>query len=113
MILQRKQFNTIYDGFNGYIIALITAGIILTSMILFTGTLHADEYAGKKASLWRPNSSFAKIYTDPRASTINDIITIQINESTTASNKAELSTSKKTSLSMGIDNFLGLEKQMK
>lgn len=72
----------------------------------------ADEYAGKKASLWRTNSQFAKMYTDPRAGGINDIVTIQISESTTASNKAELSTSKKTAMSMGITNFLGLEKQI-
>ncbi len=71
--------------------------------------MSGDEYAGKKASLWRDNSPFSKIYQDPVARNINDIVTIQVSETTTASNKAGLSTTKKTSLSMGIDNFLGLE----
>jgi flagellar L-ring protein precursor FlgH len=74
--------------------------------------LAADEYAGKKASLWRDNSYFTKMYTDPVASAINDIVTIRVSESSTASNKASLETSKKTSVGMGIDNFLGLEKEV-
>ena len=75
--------------------------------------LAADEYAGKKASLWRDNSYFTKIYTDPSASAINDIVTIRISESSTASNKASLETSKKSNISLGIDDFLGLEDQVK
>ncbi|MCP5102913.1 MAG: flagellar basal body L-ring protein FlgH [bacterium] len=87
--------------------------IIVVSIVGTAGTpLAGDEYAGKKASLWRDNSSFSKMYTDPTARNINDIVTIQISETSTASNKAELTTSKKTSISMGIDNFLGLEDKM-
>lgn len=92
------------------IIIAVMSILLLTSM--FPPTVKAEKYAGKKASLWRTNSSFATMYRDPRASTINDIVTIQISESSTASNKADLTTSKKTSLAMGIDNFLGLEKQI-
>lgn len=88
--------------------------IISTIVTLFTLALflQADEFAGKKASLWRENSGFAKMYNDPRAAAINDIVTIRISEASTASNTAALSTSKKTSMSMGIDNFMGLEKQI-
>lgn len=68
-----------------------------------------DEYAGKKASLWRDGSAFTKMYTDPTARNINDIVTIQISESSSASNKAALTTTKKTEIAMGVDNFLGLE----
>jgi flagellar L-ring protein precursor FlgH len=75
--------------------------------------LAADEYAGQKASLWRDNSSFSKMYTDPRACGINDIVTIRVSEASTASNKATLETSKKTSMSLGIDDFFGLEDQVK
>ena len=75
--------------------------------------LAADEYAGKKASLWRDNSFFAKIYTDPRAAGINDIVTIRVSETTTASNKASLQTAKKTNISLGIDDFLGLQDKVK
>jgi len=74
--------------------------------------LAGDEEAGKKASLWRTNSAFGKMYSDPIARSINDIVTIQVSETSTASNKAELTTSKKTQVQMGIDNFLGLEKDM-
>jgi flagellar L-ring protein precursor FlgH len=74
--------------------------------------LAADEYAGKKASLWRDNSYFTKMYTDPTASAINDIVTIRVSERSTASNSASLETSKKTTIGMGIDNFLGLEKEV-
>ena len=86
--------------------------LFLTSMFPTAAEAVPDRYAGKKASLWRSNSGFATMYRDPRASTINDIVTIQISESSTASNKADLTTSKKTSMAMGIDNFLGLEKQI-
>lgn len=74
--------------------------------------LAGDENAGKKASLWRTNSAFGKMYSDPIARAINDIVTIQVSETSTASNKAELTTSKKTQIQMGIDNFLGLEQDM-
>lgn len=74
--------------------------------------LGADEYAGKKASLWRDNSQFSKMYSDPRATGINDIVTIRISETSTASNKAGLTTTKKTEVKMGIDNFLGLESKL-
>lgn len=74
--------------------------------------LAGDENSGKKASLWRDNSSFSKMYADPRANSINDIVTIRISETSTASNKAALTTSKKTQVQMGIDNFLGLEQTM-
>lgn len=74
--------------------------------------LAADENAGKKASLWRENSSFTKMVTDPKACGINDIVTIKVIDNSTASNKASLTTSKQTSLNMGIDNFLGFEKEL-
>jgi len=98
-----RQKNTYY--------MYVLLGAFLVSAFLTPA--YADEYAGKKASLWRPNSAFAKMYNDPRANAINDIVTIQVSETSTASNKAELTTSKKTSLDMGITNFLGLEAQIK
>jgi flagellar L-ring protein precursor FlgH len=85
-------------------------------ILIFIGStsvpLAADEYAGKKASLWRDNSYFTKMYSDPIATAINDIVTIRVIESSTASNKASLETSKKTRIGMGIDNFLGFEKEV-
>ncbi len=69
----------------------------------------ADDYAGQRASLWRGNSLVNSLYTDPKARGVNDIVIIQVSETSTASNKAGLKTSKKNSTSMGIDSFLGLE----
>jgi flagellar L-ring protein FlgH len=94
-----------------YYIILCAATLLLAQS---TQLLQAapEEYAGKKASLWRDNSSFTKMYSDPRANAINDIVTIRVSETSTASNKAGLTTSKKASISMGIDNFLGLEKDV-
>lgn len=91
--------------------------LIVTVICLFivqstVSPLAGDENAGKKASLWRDNSTFSKMYADPRACSINDIVTIRISENSTASNKAELTTTKKTQVQMGIDNFLGLEQAM-
>ncbi len=83
---------------------------VLLSVVSFSRNAAADDYAGKKASLWRKNSIFSSIYHDPKARGINDIVIIKISENSTASNTAELSTSRKTSTSMGIDSFLGLEK---
>lgn len=89
----------------------IICAVCVLLVPLFVVPQAAEEYSGKKASLWRDNSSFTKIYSDPKAMGINDIVTIKISESSTASNKAGLTTSKKTSLSMGIDSFLGYEKE--
>lgn len=88
----------------------ITLLLIILTCPVFT---QADDYAGKKASLWRKNSFFSSIYSDPKARGINDIVIIKITENSTASNKAALSTSKKTAASMGIDSFLGLEEDYK
>jgi len=89
------------------IIALV---FVLVFVSLF---LSADKYAGKKASLWRDNSFVKRLYTDPKASDINDIVIIKISETSTATNKAGLKTVKKNKMSMGVDSFLGLETDMK
>jgi flagellar L-ring protein precursor FlgH len=85
--------------------------ILICTLFILPG--FADEYAGRKASLWRDSSFFANLYNDPKARQINDIVTIRISETSTASNKAGLSTSKKTSASMGIDAFMGIEADLK
>ncbi|MCP5053687.1 MAG: flagellar basal body L-ring protein FlgH [bacterium] len=106
----KQEFNTYNTKHNQFTGLLTLSAVIIFTLALCTG-LRAEELAGKKASLWRTNSKFAKIYTDPKASGINDIVTIQISETSSASNKAELTTSKKTSINMGITNLLGLETQ--
>jgi flagellar L-ring protein FlgH len=90
---------------------LIMATMILS--VLPGGLLAAEEYAGKRASLWRPNSMVNTMYADPKARNVNDIVIINVTESSTASNKAGLTTSKKSSSSLGIDAFMGLETELK
>ncbi len=71
------------------------AVIIIIIMFVFISMnfhLNADKYAAKKASLWKENSFVKNLYTDPKASEINDIVIIKISETSTASNKAGLST---------------------
>ncbi len=79
--------------------------------ILFSFLLQSDNYAAKKASLWRSNSFVKNMYGDPKATSINDILTIQIVEASSASNKAGLSTAKDSSSNMQISAMLGLEKK--
>lgn len=95
---------------NRIVSVLTVFGVVM--LLCLSIHLSGDEHAGKKASLWRSNSQFSKMYSDPTARGINDIVTIQVSESSTASNKAELTTNKKTQIQMGIDNFLGLETDM-
>lgn len=106
-----KRTNKQTNKQNIHINIIILTVIFALSSIFGVIPLDADEYAGKKASLWRDNSKFNRMYADARARAINDIVTIRISETSTATNKAELTTSKKTSISMGIDNFLGLENE--
>jgi len=89
------------------------ACMLMILMFLALTVSRADEYAGKKASLWRNNSPLRNLYSDPKAGGINDIVIIRISESSTASNKAGLRTNKQSRTSMGIDAFLGLESTMK
>lgn len=95
---------------NPKVLVLTVVGVFLLQSLSIQPA--GDEHAGKKASLWRSNSQFSKMYSDPVARNINDIVTIQVSETSSASNKAELTTSKKTQIQMGIDNFLGLESDM-
>ncbi len=97
-----------------YILYIFILTAVTGVMFYINSTLlSADEFAGKKASLWRENSSFTKMYSDPRACGINDIVTIKVTETSSASNKSGLTTSKKTSMGMGIDKFLGYETELK
>jgi len=87
--------------------------LFFSFLIILNFYSFSDEYAGKKASLWKDNSFFKSMYVDPKARGINDIVIIKISETSSATNKAGLKTTKKTSTSMGVDAFLGLETDLK
>ena len=61
------------------------------------------------SSLWRENHP-AMFFVDHKARNLDDIITIKIVESSSASKNATTKTSRKSTLKAGIDKFFNLEK---
>ena len=61
-------------------------------------------------SLWQVRSSFNGLFIDTKARNIGDIVTVRIDESAQASNKANTETERSSGLEAGIDNLFGLEK---
>lgn len=56
-------------------------------------------------SLWR---DAATLYEDPRARRLNDLVTIKVLESDTASGKADTTTGRDSTLDASVTNFFGL-----
>ncbi|MCD6328462.1 flagellar basal body L-ring protein FlgH [bacterium] len=63
-------------------------------------------------SLWNDQLPFGSLYSDPRASGINDIITVQIVENASAENSASTSSGKKSEISAGVPTMLGFEAEL-
>lgn len=61
-------------------------------------------------SLWVDNRASGNYFVDNKARFVNDIITIRIAENTSAIQKADTSTSRDNSMSMGISSLFGIEK---
>lgn len=55
-----------------------------------------------EGSLWRNRAS---LYEDKKARRVNDLVTIIINESTSAQKKASTSASRDSSTNYGLDTF--------
>ena len=72
--------------------------------LAFVGLIVAAVPLGAQ-SLWRDGSSKA-MFSDKRASAVGDLITIVVQESTTASKNNATSTSKKASMDAAITAFL-------
>jgi flagellar L-ring protein precursor FlgH len=60
-------------------------------------------------SLWQENGNMGELFVNPKARRVGDIVTIKIVESSKASNNATTNTGRDSSISIGIDKFLGLE----
>jgi flagellar L-ring protein precursor FlgH len=69
--------------------------------------VYHEEKAVKPSpnSLWRDSRS---LFEDARARGLNDLVTIKIIESATASKKAETATSRDSSMDAGIDKLFGM-----
>ena len=59
-------------------------------------------------SLWSESMGFGDLFSDPKARRAGDVITIQIAESSSASNSADTSTDRESSLSAGISELFGI-----
>jgi flagellar L-ring protein precursor FlgH len=72
-------------------------------------TVHEEPRNEYEASLWQENGPLSELFINPKARKAGDTVTIKIVESSKASNKADTSTGRDSSISAGIDNFFGLE----
>jgi flagellar L-ring protein precursor FlgH len=60
-------------------------------------------------SLWQASNGLSGLFLDTKARNIGDIVTIEIIESSKATNKANTTTARDSSLSAGIDSLFGIE----
>jgi flagellar L-ring protein precursor FlgH len=60
-------------------------------------------------SLWQANSSLNGLFIDTKARNVGDIVTVKIEESAEAKNKARTETERSSSLEAGIEKMFGLE----
>ena len=72
-------------------------------------TVSEEPAIKHEGSLWQDNGSLSELFIDPTARRVGDIVTIQIVESSKATNKATTNTGRDSSISAGIDSFFGLE----
>jgi len=63
------------------------------------------QQVASEGSLWRNGAS---LYEDNKARRVNDLVTIIINESTSAQKTASTNASRNSSTNYGLDTFLGM-----
>ena len=63
-----------------------------------------------EGSIWQENGPLSELFINPKARRVGDIVTIKIVESSKATNKASTNAGRESSISAGIDNFFGLER---
>lgn len=62
-------------------------------------------------SLWNDDAPLISMFSDQKARTVGDIVTIKITESSAATNKASTETDRSSSLSASVDAFFNAEKR--
>ncbi|MBW2406693.1 MAG: flagellar basal body L-ring protein FlgH [Deltaproteobacteria bacterium] len=60
-------------------------------------------------SLWQVHNSLNVMFMDTKSRNVGDIVTVEINESAKASNKANTETGRTSSLEAGIEKLFGIE----
>lgn len=76
--------------------------------------LDAERTAGPESgyadnSLWQAGSGVNGLFQDTKARRVGDIVTVRIDESSKATNKANTQTGRDSSLSAGIETLFGVE----
>lgn len=79
-----------------------------TTMAPMSDTVPAPPSEG---SLWQDGAPLVSMFSDQKARTIGDIVTIKITESSAATNKASTATDRSSSLSASVDAFFNAEKR--
>jgi len=69
----------------------------------------AAAFEDNGGSLWQARSSFNGLFIDTKARNVGDIVTVKIDESAKASNKANTETERSSGLEAGIDKLFGFE----
>jgi len=64
---------------------------------------------GSDGSLWQAGSSLNGMFIDTKARNVGDIVTVKIEESAKATNKANTETERSSNLEAGIEKLFGLE----
>jgi flagellar L-ring protein precursor FlgH len=72
--------------------------------------VNEEPQAKPEGSLWQDTGPLGELFVNPKARNVGDIVTIKVAESSKASNTAGTTTGRKSSISAGLDNFFGLEK---
>jgi flagellar L-ring protein precursor FlgH len=120
MIMQHAQRAVRLWGLAAVLLA-VAAGCSSRPPVAVSPTpppLHAAAFDDQKAartaayqdnSLYIASSGLNGLFLDTKARTAGDIVTVKIEESSKASNKANTKTARDSSLSAGIETFMGVE----
>ncbi|MBW2657779.1 MAG: flagellar basal body L-ring protein FlgH [Deltaproteobacteria bacterium] len=77
-----------------------------SQMIVRQPAVSVEENNG---SLWQARSSFNGLFIDTKARNMGDIVTVRIEESAKATNKANTETERTSGLEAGIEKLFGIE----
>lgn len=93
--------------------------VATSSVKAFSAADFADADSGEKlrhkkdpSSLWFEAQHTNWLFTDRKATHVNDVVTIQIIEESVAKNKAETKTNRGSSIGAGLSGLFGLEKTL-
>ena len=69
----------------------------------------AEEAEFTTGSLWTNSGQYSNLFRDMKARYVNDVVTIQVSETTQAVTSADASAKRSSSMSNGIDQLVGLQ----